>query len=161
MNRIRSVERGQVDYLKSLHRAALDALGFEPRIDALPAKTALLGFFLFWVIAWRTVGAGADTVTATDAFILLVDNDAIFPLIIRLYRTDIQTGWVFAMVTGKRVKSAFEVRVNLFTYRIDLSPDNGLRLMVLVLASHGTGKTADTSFCIDKKTILFLHGVSP
>ena len=78
--------------------------------------------------------------------------------IVRLYRTDVQTGWVFAMVTGKRVKSAFVIRVNFFTYRIDLSPDNGLRLMVLVLAGHGTGETADTSFCIDKKTILFLHG---
>jgi hypothetical protein len=90
-----------------------------------------------------------------------MDNDAIFPLIIRLYRADIQTGWVLAMVAGKRVKSAFVIRVNFFTYRIDLAPDNCLRLMVLVLARHGTGKTADTSFCINKKTILFLHGVSP
>jgi hypothetical protein len=161
LHRIRPVKRVQVDYLQSLHRAAQDALGLQPSVDALPTKTAFLGFFLFWVIAWCTIGAGADTVTATDAFILLVDNDAIFTFIIRLYRTDVQTGWVFAMVTGKRVKSAFVIRVNFFTYRINLSPDNGLRLMVLVFASHGTGETADTSFCIDKKSILFLHRVSP
>ena len=105
-------------------------------VNAFPAHAAFFHVTFRFIIARRAKRTVTQTVAATDARILIVNDDAIFALRVRADGAAFQTRGLIAMVTSQSEKRAVFMRVDLFAQRIQLAPDDSRLKVVLIFASH-------------------------
>jgi hypothetical protein len=141
-------------------RADLDTGGIEACMDPVMTEIAFLDDRNQRVNIPRIVRTGGQAVFATDASVLVNNNDPVFPLPSRLDRTVDDAGWMIALIAevGKKVTSnvwIFSFFNNLYPRAID-SYWNA----VFCLTGDRTAMAADAAPEIDHHPISFLFDLA-
>jgi len=100
LNRIGNVLGIEVNEREGVGGASLHAGGEQTFVNAFPAHAAFFHMAFCFVVAWRTKWTVAQAVTAANASILVMDNDAIFAFGVCSDWAAFKTGRIIAMVAG-------------------------------------------------------------
>jgi len=135
----------QVSEDASPGRADLDTGRLKACIDPVMAKVALLDNGDEGVNISRIIGAGSQTVFASDASVFVNDHDPIFPLPGRLNRTVNDTGRVIALIAEVGEKVPRNVGILSFFNDFDPRPEDSYRNAIFGFAGDRTTVATDTA----------------
>src|SRR5439155_13143698 len=129
------------------------ARGLETDLETMSAIVALGGGLGGGIDVERVVGAGLHARFAADAALAVEVHDAVRPSVERDGRTDRDARRVVAVITSEDREVPPRVRERPSLHVLHPRPERTQRNLVLLLARHRAGVTADALALIDHESV--------